>query len=154
MNKPRFHLATDVDSNLHKPSLEPTKARPSQNLEVTPPTQEIQPTTQQPESITPTAPVATSTSQRSTSTSTAVVVAQPQSPQAQQVHTDSATAREMFKKSIDQLEAEDVDLIEEPWVKKTEEMIEKEKDDPSVEDEYQNHINSTYLKKRFNLDVN
>ncbi len=152
MNTPRFHLATDVDSNLRNPSPEPTKAQPNQNLEVAPPGQEIQPTMKQPESITQATPVAPFTNQQPVTTATAVV--NPQPPQAQQVHTDSTTAREMFKKSIDQLEAEDVDLIEEPWVKKTEEIIEKEKDDPSVEDDYQNHISSSYLKKRFNLDVN
>lgn len=81
---------------------------------------------------------------------------QPVQPQAQvwsnEVHTDAATAREIHA-GIADLAAEDVDLIEKPWVDITEKVIATDKDDPYAEDEHQHDINKAYVKKRFNLDV-
>jgi hypothetical protein len=60
----------------------------------------------------------------------------------------------MFAKTLESLPAEDVDLIEKSWVKKTEDVIEQDKDDPALEDEHQHEMSRVYIKKRFNLDVN
>ncbi len=81
------------------------------------------------------------------------VVAQQVPIQATAVHTDSTTARQMHTQGIADLEAEDSDLIEKPWVDKIEQVIDTDKDDPFVEDEHQNDLSRAYLKKRFNLDV-
>lgn len=69
-----------------------------------------------------------------------------------EVHTDAASAREVHA-GIADLAAEDVDLIEKPWVDITEKVIAADKDDPYAEDEHQHDINKAYVKKRFNLDV-
>ncbi len=74
--------------------------------------------------------------------------------QASSVHTDAKSARDMFAKTLESLPAEDVDLIEKSWVKKTEDVIEQDKDDPALEDEHQHEMSRVYIKKRFNLDVN
>lgn len=73
--------------------------------------------------------------------------------QSQNVHTDSATSRDLHLQSIENLSAEDSDLIEKVWVDKTENVIDTTKDDPYTEDEHQHQLSRTYLKKRFNLDV-
>jgi len=70
---------------------------------------------------------------------------------ATQLHTNNA--RNQLAHSISSLGAEDGELIEKPWVDKTEEIIKATKDDPHQEDELQQQLNRTYLKKRFNLDV-
>lgn len=82
-----------------------------------------------------------------------VAAAQQQPIQATAVHTDSSTARQMHGQAVGDLEAEDTDLIEKPWVDKTEQVIDADKDDPFIEDEHQHDLSRAYLKKRFNLDV-
>ncbi len=73
--------------------------------------------------------------------------------QSQNVHTDSSTARDLHLQSLQNLPAEDSDLIEKVWVDQIEKTIDTTKDDPYIEDEQQHHLSRTYLKKRFNLDV-
>jgi len=63
------------------------------------------------------------------------------------------TARDQFENQIAQLPAEDSDVIEKVWVDKADEIVEKTKDDPFLEDEAQHSLSRAYLKKRFNLDV-
>ncbi|MBA3678790.1 hypothetical protein H0W80_01155 [Candidatus Saccharibacteria bacterium] len=82
-----------------------------------------------------------------------------QSPSGQvwstEVHTDSTTARE---NTIDTnvpaaLQAEDVELIEKPWVDIVEKVIDSSKDDPYTEDVGHHKTSREYKKARFNLDV-
>jgi hypothetical protein len=70
---------------------------------------------------------------------------------AANLHTSSTQARALTQVST--LHAEDVDLIEKPWVEATEHVIEETKDDPSIEDQAQQQISKQYLKKRFNVDI-
>jgi hypothetical protein len=67
--------------------------------------------------------------------------------------SENITVREQFEKQLAQLPAEDNDVIEKVWVDKVDEIIEKTKDDPFLEDEAQHSLSRAYLKKRFNLDV-
>ena len=52
----------------------------------------------------------------------------------------TTTAKDQFEAQLAQLPAED-------------EIVEKTKDDPYLEDEAQHSLSRAYLKKRFNLDV-
>ena len=51
------------------------------------------------------------------------------------------------------LPAEDSDLIEKEWVDTVDKVIEHTKDDPYTEEEAQQNLSRTYLKKRFKVDV-
>lgn len=70
---------------------------------------------------------------------------------AQPVVTGSA--KDQFESQLAQLPAEDADVIEKVWVEKANEIVDKTKDDPFLEDEAQHSLSRAYLKKRFNLDV-
>lgn len=149
MNTPNLHNQINPAMPPQQPVLEQPQNVLGQS-ESALPRREIPPTVPRPE-VAP-QPSASTGVVSQVPAPTAVVQNNP-APNAQQVHTDSSTARDMFNKSIEQFEAADVDLIEEPWVKKTDEIIANDKDDPSVEDEHQHQLNKVYLKKRFNLDV-
>lgn len=49
--------------------------------------------------------------------------------------------------------AADVDVIEPEWVKKAEEAVAQNRDDPHAEEEAVEAVQIDYLKKRYNLDV-
>lgn len=49
--------------------------------------------------------------------------------------------------------AADVDVLEPEWVKKAEEAVAKNRDNPHDEEEAVEDIQRDYLKKRYNLDV-
>ncbi|MBI2798343.1 hypothetical protein HYX70_03555 [Candidatus Saccharibacteria bacterium] len=51
------------------------------------------------------------------------------------------------------LDADDIDLIEKEWVDTVDDVIEHTKDDPYTEEEAQQSLSKTYLKKRFGIDV-
>jgi len=51
------------------------------------------------------------------------------------------------------LEAEDVDIIEKPWVKKAKEIIEKDKGNPYFEEKDHEDLQIDYLKKRFGKEI-
>lgn len=61
--------------------------------------------------------------------------------------------KDQFESQLAQLPAEDNEVIEKVWVDKADEIVEKTKDDPYLEDEAQHSLSRAYLKKRFNLDV-
>lgn len=63
------------------------------------------------------------------------------------------TAKDQFENQLAQLPADDADVIEKVWVEKADEIVDKTKDDPFLEDEAQHSLSRAYLKKRFNLDV-
>lgn len=126
----------NITTELSKPNLETNVSQPLPNPEV---------------KVTP--PVPSTSSPQQALQQVPVVQNHPANIPAQSVHTDSATSRDMHLQSVDQLTAGDTKLIEKEWVDKTEEIIDKTKDDPYNEDEQQHHLSRTYLKKRFNLDV-
>lgn len=51
------------------------------------------------------------------------------------------------------LTAADVDVIEPEWVKKAEEAVAKNREDPRAEESAVEAVQIEYLKKRYNLDV-
>lgn len=65
----------------------------------------------------------------------------------------TTTAKDQFEAQLAQLPAEDNEVIEKVWIDKADEIVEKTKDDPYLEDEAQHSLSRAYLKKRFNLDV-
>ncbi len=149
----------DISQNKPVEAVIPTQQHYTKNL--TPqhgehPAAEVQPTAeQQPTPRSELTPQATGS---------AVVVPQPVVTQqvgastsvqshATTVHTDSTTARQMHAASLMTLAADDVELIEKPWVENSEKNIAEHKDDPYIEDELQHDTSRVYLKKRFNLDV-
>ncbi len=146
--------------NLHNPSnvLQPTPApvaehpRVAHGNEPLPSATEVQPSLPRPELSPPATPTPSTLPNQSTNNPASLPQVTP--PQANSVHTDAKSARDMFAQSLEPLPAEDVDLIEKPWVKKTEYVIEQDKDDPALEDEHQHDMSRVYIKKRFNLDVN
>ncbi|PIZ00405.1 hypothetical protein COY62_02705 [bacterium (Candidatus Howlettbacteria) CG_4_10_14_0_8_um_filter_40_9] len=53
----------------------------------------------------------------------------------------------------DGLDAEEGNIIEKPWVKKAEDIIDKNKDNPYEEEEKQEDLQIEYLKKRFGKEI-
>ena len=53
----------------------------------------------------------------------------------------------------DETDAEDVDIIEKPWVEKAEEIIIKNREKPYEEEEEQEDLQIDYLKKRFGKEI-
>ncbi len=74
-------------------------------------------------------------------------------PPAQAVHTGSVQGRALQAQDLAQLSASDDDLIEKEWVDTVEDVIEKDEDDPAMEDIDHNTVSRAYQKQRFNLDV-
>ncbi len=82
-------------------------------------------------------------------------VAQPQAsaqttaqPAAQPAATPMATADDS-----EPLIADDTDLIEKEWVEKAKQLVDKTKDDPYNQNKEINKFKATYIKKRYNKDV-
>ncbi len=74
-------------------------------------------------------------------------------PPAQALHTGSVQSRGLQAKDLANLSASDDDLIEKEWVDTVENVIERDEDDPLVEDIDHNTVSKAYQKQRFNLDV-
>jgi len=81
--------------------------------------------------------------------------ASPQQVWSTEVHTDSKTARDNTQTTNKPtaLEADDVELIEKPWVDSVEKIIDTSKDDPFTEDTEHHKLSREYKKTRFNIDV-
>ncbi len=84
---------------------------------------------------------------------TPVVTPQPQSSGTQTLAQQPTSSPVTIDPTLTQLPAEDADVIEKVWVEKTDQIIEKDQDDPRAEDDAQHNLSRAYLKKRFNLDV-
>lgn len=85
------------------------------------------------------------------------VVQQPQAPVVSQPAQPPAQANPIAQAGVSvdpaSLPAEDSDLIEKEWVDTVDKVIEHTKDDPYTEEEAQQNLSRTYLKKRFKVDV-
>lgn len=55
--------------------------------------------------------------------------------------------------SVQESEGKDDDFLEKPWVKKAEEIIEKDKDEPFLEETDHENLEIDYLQKRFGKEV-
>lgn len=49
--------------------------------------------------------------------------------------------------------ADDTDLIEKEWVEKAKQLVEQTKNDPYKQNQEINKIKATYIKKRYNKDI-
>ena len=80
---------------------------------------------------------------------------QQQMPAAQTPVSDGSTVPASGSNQVilDETNAEDVDIIEKPWVKKAEEIIKKDKDKPYFEEEDHEDLQIDYLKKRFGKEI-
>lgn len=119
------------------PQTTPTNEAPGLSL---PP---VQPAAAQPAQPQPTAAPATD-DQAATPVTAAPATAQAQAPQQPaQASVDDATP----------LIADDADLIEKEWVEKAKQLVDKTKADPYNQNKEINKFKATYIKKRYNKDV-
>jgi hypothetical protein len=91
--------------------------------------------------------------QNQTSAAQPAVQAQPAAPAPAQQTPAAVPPPNPTTDDESPLIADDADLIEKAWVEKAKQLVEQTKNDPHKQNEEINRFKATYIKKRYNKDI-